>query len=72
LPRSSTKGDIEFHTEDFNLIILCLPNNRIISVDYPNFNDQGLKADITLYQDLNKDSIMKVNKYKEKKTILLF
>ncbi|MHA1194859.1 MAG: DUF2804 domain-containing protein [Promethearchaeota archaeon] len=67
LPRSSTKGDIEFHTEDFDLKILRLPDKRIISVDYPNFNDQGLKADITLYQDPNKDSIVKVNKYKKKK-----
>ncbi|TFG13152.1 MAG: DUF2804 domain-containing protein, partial [Promethearchaeota archaeon] len=67
LPTSSEHGDIEFHHETFDLLIKKLPDKREISFDFPNFEEKGLKGKITLFQDPNKDSIVKVNRYKKKK-----
>ncbi|MFX1556140.1 MAG: DUF2804 domain-containing protein [Promethearchaeota archaeon] len=67
LPLSSEEGDIEYHHDTFDLKIERLPNRRIITFDYPMFAEKGLKGKITLFQDPNKDSIVKVNRYKNKK-----
>jgi hypothetical protein len=67
LPTSSEHGDIEFHHETFDLSIKKLPDKREIFFDFPSFEEKGLKGKITLYQDPNKDSIVKVNRYKKKK-----
>ena len=67
LPLSSESGDIEFHNELFDLIISRLPDKRKIKFSYNRFCEKGLKGELTLFQDPNKDSIVKVNRYKKKK-----
>jgi len=67
LPLSSEKGNIEFHNETFDLKIERLPDKRVIIFDYPKFYEKGLRGKITMYQDSNKDSIVKVNRYQTKK-----
>lgn len=67
LPHSSLTGDLEFHEERFDLKIQRLPEKRILNFNFPTFADIGLKGILTLYQDPKMDSIVKVNRYPEKK-----
>lgn len=67
LPTSSREGDIEIHEEEFDITIKKLEDKRIISLEYPTFGEKGLSGTLTCYQDPNKDSIVKVNRYKKKK-----
>ncbi|MFX0075367.1 MAG: DUF2804 domain-containing protein [Candidatus Hermodarchaeota archaeon] len=67
LPTSSLQGSIEFHNDLFDLKIERLSDKRIISFNYTTFAEKGIKGDLTLFQDPNKDIITKVNRYKKEK-----
>ena len=67
LPLSSEVGNIDFHHETFDLKIEKISEKRIITFNYPTFSKKGLNGKIVIYQDPEKDSIVKVNRYKTKK-----
>ena len=49
LPRNSTDGDSHFRNKKARLDFSVLPNQRKVSVEWPDFNaGRGLRADITL------------------------
>jgi len=67
LPKSSKEGDFEYSCDKFDLTIKKLPEKRLISFKFPTFEGEGLEGDLTLYQDMTKDSIVKVNRYEDPK-----
>ena len=67
LPTSSKEGNIEFHNDKFDLNISRYVDKRRIKFDFPSFCKKGLKGDLIIHQDPAKDSIVKINRYENKK-----
>jgi len=64
LPRSSLEeSDIIFPSKKLSASISTRKGKRIITIDYPKFDNRGLKGEITLYDDPKYDNTVVVTGY---------
>jgi len=69
MPRTSDTGDIVLTEKGVTLSFKKLDDKRILNLDFPNFNDgEGIKAEFTLDQEPNMDTMVIATPWKENPT----
>ena len=73
LPRTSEKGNISLTEKGVNLSFEKHPDTRKILFKFPGFNKgEGIKAELTLFQDLNMDTMVIATPWKADPTRLYY
>lgn len=69
MPVTSEQGDVILNEEGISLSFIKKEEQRILTFDFPGYNEgEGIKAELTLDQDPNMDSMVIATPWKKKPT----